>query len=69
MTATSILEELNKLTTEERLMVIERILKNIRQEGEETLNQAVDSMYNDYKTDKDLTIFNQLDSEPFYETR
>lgn len=69
MTTTSIFEELNKLTTVEKLLVIEKTLKAIRQESEENLDQAVDSLYNDYKTDKELTIFNQLDSEPFYEAR
>ena len=69
MTTTSIIEELSKLTTAERLLVIEKTLKAIRQESEGTLDQAADSLYNDYKTDKELTLFNQLDSEPFYEAR
>ena len=69
MTTTSIIEELNKLTTAERLLVIEKTLKAIRQESEGTVDQAVNSLYNDYKTDKELTIFNQLDAEPFYEAR
>ncbi|HZG26293.1 MAG TPA: hypothetical protein VEZ17_17010 [Chitinophagaceae bacterium] len=69
MTTTSIIEELKKLTTVEKLLVIEKILKSIRQESEGTLDLAVDSLYDDYKTDNELTIFNQLDSEPFYEAR
>jgi hypothetical protein len=67
MTTTSIIEELKKLTTVEKLLVIEKILKSIRQESEGTLDLAVDSLYDYYKTDNELTIFNQLDSEPFYE--
>jgi len=69
MTATSIIEELNKLPLTDKLLVIEKILQSIRQEREGSLDQAVNVLYNDYKTDKELTIFTQLDSEPFYETR
>lgn len=57
MTTTSIIEELNKLTTAERLLVIEKTLKAIREENEGTIDQAVDALYNDYKTDKELIIF------------
>ncbi len=69
MTTTSIIEELNNLTTAEKLLVIEKTLSAIRQESVGTLDQRVDALYNDYKTDKELIIFNQLDAEQFYEAR
>jgi hypothetical protein len=69
MTVPSIIEELNKLPLTERLLIIEQALQTIRRESEGNLDQAVSSLYNDYKTDKELTLFTQLDPEPFYEAR
>ena len=31
--------------------------------------KAVDLLFDDYKNDKELTVFTQLDQENFYETR
>lgn len=69
MTTTTLIQELERLPLTERLFVIERTLKSIRIEKTKSLKDAVDSLYDDYKTDKDLTIFTSLDKEPFYETR
>jgi len=69
MTTPSIIEELNKLPLTERLLVIEQAIQAIRRESGGNLDQAVSTLYNDYKTDKELTLFTQLDSEPFYEAR
>lgn len=33
------------------------------------MKAAVESLYNDYKSDKELTAFTDLDKEPFYEAR
>ena len=69
MTTPSIIEELNKLPLTERLLVIEKALQTIRKENEDNLDQAVNALYSDYTTDKELTLFTQLDPEPFYEAR
>ncbi len=69
MTAANIIRELEVLSLTEKLFVIERTLKFIRTEKEKGLKAAADSLYDDYKSDKDLTAFTQLDSEPFYEAR
>ncbi len=69
MTTTNIIRELERLPLTDKLFVIERTLKSIRTEKEKNLKRAVDSLYDDYKSDKELTIFTQLDKEPFYETR
>ncbi len=42
---------------------------SIRTEKEKSLKVAVDNLYNDYKSDSELTVFTQLDKKPFYETR
>lgn len=69
MTTTNIIQELERLPLTEKLFVIERTLKSIRIEKERSMKIAVDSLYEDYVTDKELTIFTKLDKEPFYETR
>ncbi len=69
MTTEDIIRELEKLPLTEKLLVIERTLKLIRTEKQRTLKIAVESLYNDYKNDEELTAFTPLDNEPFYETR
>ena len=69
MTTENILRELDKLPLTEKLLVIERTLKSIRTEKQGSLKAAVDSLYDDYKNNKELAVFTQLDNEPFYETR
>ncbi len=58
-----------QIALSDKLFVIERTLKSIRTEKEKSLKTAVDTLYKDYKTNTELTIFTKLDKEPFYETR
>lgn len=69
MTTATIIRELDRLPLTDKLFIIARTLKSIRTEREKSLKTAVDTLYNDYKTDKELTAFTKLDKEPFYETR
>jgi predicted metallopeptidase len=69
MTPANIIRELERLPVTDKLFVIERTLKSIRTEKGKGLKAAVDNLYEDYKLDKELTVFTQLDIEPFYETR
>ena len=69
MTTTSIVKQLNKLPLTDRLLVIEKVLKSIRQDSNENLDHAVSALYNDYKTDKELTIFTDLNNESVYEAK
>jgi hypothetical protein len=69
MTIANIIRELDRLPLTDKLLVIERALKSIRIEKEKSLKTAVDNLYDDYATNRELTIFTKLDKEPFYETR
>lgn len=69
MTTDTIVKEIRKLPLTDRLLVVEKTLKAIRQSKERELEHAVSALYNDYKSDEELTIFTQLDTERFYETR
>lgn len=75
---TEILEELEKLTVEERLMVVEAALRLIREElgqpaksppdvdEKQRLAEAARALLRDYQTDSELTAFTALDGEDFY---
>ena len=69
MTATNIIAELEKLTLEDKLLVIEQTLKSIRQNKDDSFERGVEIMYEEYKTNPELTVFTHLDSEPFYEAK
>jgi hypothetical protein len=81
MTQIEIIEELKKLTTMERLKVVETALHLIREElGQDEdrlsmadmkrqLRTAAESALIDYTTDKELTSFTIIDSEDFHEQR
>ena len=69
MTTATIIHELERLPLKDKLLVMERALRSIRIGKEENLKHAVDILYDDYKTNEELTAFTLLDKEPFYETR
>ena len=69
MTTTAIIKEISKLPLTDKLLLVERTLKAIRHEREHAMEHAVDSLYNDYKSDKELRAFTSLDAASFYVAR
>ncbi len=70
METTAIIQEINNLPTHKRMLIIEQIVHSIRLNNQEaSMMEAADCLYNDYKNDKNLTVFTQLDCEDFYEAR
>jgi hypothetical protein len=81
MTQREILEELGKLTTTERLTIIETALHQLheelypeeqpvtRAETKQQLMAAANALLPDYVTDGELTVFTALDSEDFHAER
>jgi hypothetical protein len=77
MTQGEILEELKKLTTAERLAVMETALRLIREDLQQTerpltpierkqqLAMAAEALLADYQAGGELTVFTVLDSEDF----
>jgi len=52
------------------MLIIERTLKTIREsETRKRMVKAAESLFEDYKNDKELIAFTQLDFEEFYETK
>ncbi len=70
METKEIIQQIVKLPVEERLLVIERTLKSIREKAiEEKMGKAVAELQEEYKTNKELTVFTDIDFENFYESR
>ncbi len=79
MTQLEIIEGLKKLTTEERLEVIEVTLQALqkdfqrtqklqeREERRQRLAASAELMLDDYLNDKELTALTVLDAEDFYD--
>lgn len=73
MGKTEILKLIEELPSFEKLEIAEAILSSILREKEaekqeeEELADAARRLLEDYQTDKELTIFTELDSVDFYE--
>lgn len=70
MKTKALIKEIEQLPMHQRIYVIEQILHSMRSmEVNNQMEDAAESLYNDYKTDKALTEFTNIDFEDFYETK
>ena len=70
MQALEIIQEIQRLPINKRFYVVEETIKSIKKgELNHQMELAVNELYNDYATDKNLTVFTSLDLEGFYETK
>ena len=70
MKINDIIKEITRLPINRRIFIVERTLKSIREKEEKNkIEKAVNSLLNDYSTDKELTEFTDIDFEEFYEAR
>lgn len=70
METKELFKEIKRLSVEQRMQLIEKTLKSIRKSNfENSMLMAAEKLGPDYNTDKELTIFTELDYENFYETR
>mgnify|MGYP000293222525 FL=1 len=70
METREIIRAIRKLPVSKRMLIVERTLKTIREsETRERMVKASESLFEDYKNDKELIAFTQLDYEGFYETK
>ncbi len=70
MRTIDIIKEINKLPLSERLYILEKTIQSLK--GNEEQNQmmiASEALAEEYKTNKELTAFTNLDIEDFYETK
>lgn len=65
-----ILRAIKRLSVSDRILIVEKTLKNIREAAiNKSMEEAADTLLEDYKSDKELTAFTSIDFESFYETR
>jgi len=69
MQETDIMHDISRLPKSQKMLLVEYIIRSIRHEEQPPLEKAVESLYDDYLNDNELTIFTKLDCEDFYETR
>lgn len=70
MRTNELIKEIQKLPIQKRIYVIEKTIHSIRQtEDTNQMKSAADILLTDYKSDKELTAFTNLDFEDFYEAR
>lgn len=70
MSTNEIIKEIKLLPVEIRYKIVEQTLKFIQEtENRNSLETAADKLLNDYISDKELTIFTNLDFENFYEAK
>ncbi|NHB68589.1 hypothetical protein [Perlabentimonas gracilis] len=70
METREIIRAIRKLPVSKRMLIVEKTLKTIREsETRKRMVNAAESLFEDYKNDKELIAFTQLDFEGFYETK
>lgn len=70
MNVQEIIKEIRKLPVRKRMYVIEKTIGLMRREENEIqLNHASDVLSDEFRTNKDLTRFTDIDFDDFYEAR
>ncbi|HMQ69493.1 MAG TPA: hypothetical protein PKA90_11050 [Ignavibacteria bacterium] len=69
MSTLELINEIKKLPSKERLIVIEKIKESLFEKEVSQIERAAELFAEDYKTDNELIAFTSLDYEDFYETR
>jgi len=70
METIDIIKQIELLPVEKRMWIIEKILKSIREkEVKEKMSQAVEELHEEYKTNRNLTAFTDIDFDNFYESK
>ena len=67
MKTDEIIKEIEKLPVEKRILVIEKSIHSLRlEENKNQMKKAANTLLTEYKIDKELTSFTDLDFENFY---
>lgn len=61
-----IIEEIKKLPVNKRILIVEKTLRSIRESDiQDEMSIAAESMIDEYRNNKELTAFTELDYEEF----
>ena len=70
MRTLELIKEIKRLSVQKRIYVIEKTIHSIRkQEDTNLMKKAANMLLLDYKTDSELTAFNNIDYDDFYEAK
>jgi hypothetical protein len=70
MRTNELIKEIERMPVQKRIYLIEKTIHSIRKKSDsDQMKKAVNFLLMDYKSDKELTAFTNLDFEDFYETR
>ena len=70
MKTDELLKEIEGLPLTKRIYLIEKALQSIRKKEDfDEMQMAAEKLYSDYKSNKELTSFRDIDFDDFYETR
>jgi hypothetical protein len=70
MSTKELIEEIQRLPIAERIRILEATLRSLREkELKSTLSMAADALETEYRTNKELTAFTDIDLDAFYEAR
>lgn len=65
----TMINEIQKLSMPQQMYIAEMIIKSMRKiESKNQMEFAAGQLYNDYATNKELTLFTNIDFDNFYET-
>jgi hypothetical protein len=68
MNTNDLIQELQRLPVQERMYVTEKLLHSIRtQVNHNQMQEGAEALYQDYKNDRELTAFTNIDLDNFYE--
>lgn len=69
MSKEEILQEISFMSLDERLEIIQFTKNSLEQESKVEVENGVEEMLVEYKTNKELTTFTSLDFDNFYEAK
>jgi hypothetical protein len=70
MSTSELLKEIDQLSLNEKLNLLQKAIKDIvKHNYEQQMFVAAEALEADYRTNKDLTSFSNLDCENFYEAK
>ena len=65
----TLLNEIQRLPVSRQMYIAEIIIKSVRKkESKNQMELAAEQLYNEYATNKELTVFTNIDFDNFYET-
>lgn len=70
METKEIIGQIKKLPVKDKMLIIEQTAKSIRESNiQNKISKAVEDLREEYKTNRELTAFTDIDFENFYEPR